>query len=241
MKRFLCMLTALLLLTTLSVGASAQTQLVWDYADLLTDPEQTALQARLSSMDGHVAAVLTVDSLEGKSAQAYAEAFWDEYYYGSSGVLLLVSMSERQWWISTNGSYAGIMDDAAMDRAEEDFVPYLSQGDYAGAFAAFAEACRAAATQPGQGNGGASWKTFLICLVIGLVLALIAVCVMAAQLKSVRPKNSAGNYIRSGSMQVTHSRDIFLYQNTTRRAKPQNNGSHGGGGGHSRGGRGGSF
>jgi len=65
-------------------------------------------------------------------------------------------------------------------------------------------------------------NTFWICLGIGAVLALIVVGVMAAQLKSVKPKNSAGSYIRRGSLNVTLSRDIFLYQNTIRREKPKN-------------------
>ena len=58
-------------------------------------------------------------------------------------------------------------------------------------------------------------------------------------MKSVRQKNDAADYVRPGSMQLTHSRDLFLYSHVSRTAKPKNTSSGGGGGGGSRGGAGG--
>ena len=64
---------------------------------------------------------------------------------------------------------------------------------------------------------------------------------MRAQLKSVRSQERAVDYVRSGSMDVTRSNDIFLYNTVTRTAKPKDDTSDTGGSDSSHGGTGGSF
>ena len=46
---------------------------------------------------------------------------------------------------------------------------------------------------------------------------------MKSKLKTVRPQNSAATYTRDNSMEITNSRDFFLYRNVRRTAIPQNN------------------
>ena len=81
-----------------------------------------------------------------------------------------------------------------------------------------------------------------ICFVIGLVIAAIATAIMKGQLKSVRSQAGASSYVKSGSLNVTHRQDLFLYRDVKRTAKPKDSGgssthtsssgrSHGGGGG----------
>ena len=66
-------------------------------------------------------------------------------------------------------------------------------------------------------------EVILICIAIGIVAAIIVTGIMKSQLKSVRPQNAAGSYVVEGSFQLTHSRDLFLYRNVTRHARPKNN------------------
>lgn len=61
----------------------------------------------------------------------------------------------------------------------------------------------------------------LVCIGIGILVGLIAVLVMKGQLKSVRPKNAAADYVVSGSFCLRHSQDIFLYRNVHRTPKPK--------------------
>jgi len=63
----------------------------------------------------------------------------------------------------------------------------------------------------------------LVSLVIGVVIGFIVVSVLKGQLKSVVHQSGAGSYQQAGSLKLTHSTDIYLYQNTTRvaRAKPK--------------------
>ena len=66
-------------------------------------------------------------------------------------------------------------------------------------------------------------KNVLIACVIGLVLSLIITGIMRSKMKSVRYERAARNYIKSGSMVVERSRDMYLYSHTTRMEKPKNN------------------
>ena len=57
-----------------------QLPLLVDNADLLTDEEESELEAQLDEVSERQAfdvAVVTVDSLEGKTAEAYADDFYD--------------------------------------------------------------------------------------------------------------------------------------------------------------------
>ena len=63
----------------------------------------------------------------------------------------------------------------------------------------------------------------IVCLLISIVMACIVTGAMKGQLKSVRSQENASCYIRSGSMVITTSEDIFLYRNVTRIPRPKDN------------------
>ena len=64
-------------------------------------------------------------------------------------------------------------------------------------------------------------EVILICLAVGAVIAFVVTGVMKGQLKTVRPRNEAGSYVVEGSFRLTQSRDVYLYKNTVRRARPK--------------------
>lgn len=64
---------------------------------------------------------------------------------------------------------------------------------------------------------------WLISIIIGVVIGFIVVSALRSQLKSVSQQSGAGSYQVEGSLRLTASTDVFLYQNTTRipRNKPK--------------------
>lgn len=68
-----------------------------------------------------------------------------------------------------------------------------------------------------------SIKWIGIALIIGIVAAFIYTSYLKSQLKSVGSKPSAKDYVVPGSFNLTQQRDIFMYSNVKKHAKPKNN------------------
>lgn len=254
-KRFFAGIFALLLCLCLSIPALAEESLprLVDDANLLTASQEQALLEKLdkiSTRQGMDVVIVTADTLEGKSPRDYADDFYDYNGYAADGVMLLVSMEDRDWWISTAGYGITAFTDAGIDYLSDQFVSHLSDEEYAEAFDIFAEQCDAFITQARTGDPYDRHNlpkepfnvvlNLIVALVIGLVVALIATGIMRGKLKSVHSKAQAKDYVRPGSMKVTQSQEMFLYRNVVRTPKPKEGSSthvsssgrsHGGGGG----------
>ena len=256
MKRKLFTLMLILCLVAgLSLTAYASSNHLVDDAGLLTDTEAANLEAKLSQIsDRHNVdiVIVAVDSTDGKSPMDFADDYYDYNGYREDGILLLVSMDDSDWWVSTTGYGITAITDAGLDYMSDRFVPYLSDGEFAQAFEKFADLCDEFITQAKTGDPYDSHNlpkepfslvtNLLIALGIGLVAAWIVTGSMKAKLKTVRQQAKADDYIASGSLQLTHSRDLFLYTHLDRREKPKSSSgssthtsssgtTHGGGGG----------
>ena len=168
-------------------------------------------------------------------------------------MLLLISMEDRDWYISTHGYGITAFTDAGIQYIGEQMGPDLSAGNYAEAFLTYCRLCDQFITQAREGNPfdtedlpkeplALFWIP--ISLIVGYVLAFLVVGSMRARLKTVRFQAAASSYLKTGSLNITESRDLFLYSTLSRTEKPKNNSSggssthtsssgstHGGGGG----------
>ncbi len=235
---------------------------VVDDGAILNDGEEAELLAKvdeISERQNSDVAVVTIESLEGKTAMEYADDYFDYNGYGmgedKAGILLLVSMNDREWWMTTHGSAMTAYTQEGQKFLSEQFQPYLSDGEYAQGFTVFADWCddyltQAATGKPyGSGNMPKAAFPFLprlgMALIFGIIVGLVVVTYMKSQLKSVVRQQAATQYEKQDSMHVTAHSDLFLYCNVSRRERPKE--SSGGGGSHtsssgeSHGGSGGSF
>lgn len=238
MKRILSLVFAVLLIAVIPPDAQAQTSRLYDGADILTSQEERhVLQAldRVSEKYGVEIAVATVEHLGGDNADSYIAHYYDSTFGADAdGALLLLSMAERDYRILSNGMVGDAIDDGAIDTIGDHIVSDLSDGYYVDAFVAFAEECDYYIDGHLNGFPFPALMYLGICLTVGLVIALIVTGIMRSQLKSVRRKQGAGDYARAGSMQLTHSGDLYLYRNVTRTKIQSASSSSGGGGGGSR-------
>lgn len=246
MKRnfFVVLLIALLCMSlTISVCAASDAN-IYDEADLLSSAEETLLTEKLSDISAQVNAqivIVTVASADG-SVDTLVETVYDgmDMGYGENrdGVLLLVCMDPREYRILSNGYAGEAIGTDEIDSIGDAIVSSLSGADYADAFDTFAEEC--AYYLDGYLNGFPfdAGATLITALVIGIVVGVIVAFILKGQLKSVRQQRQADVYIKSGSMQLTASRDLFLYRQVSRTKKANTNSS---GSGSSRSVGGGSF
>lgn len=239
MRKMLVLFLALILL---AVPVAAEGYYVVDDSALLEDYDVDKLEQVYSEYEdtyGFTPVLVTTDSFGGLYADEFAQQYYDLQEYPEDGILLLVSLGEGEWYIYLNGQCLDRITDWGAETIGEELVPLIREGSYYGAFLKFPELAMEIYEaneltfeedfyfEPvvSQKNYG---KTIAICMVVGLVIGLIAVGIMASQMKSVHQQSGASDYIRPGSMHVTHSRDIFLYSRVTRTAKPKNNSSSGG-------------
>ena len=226
---------------------------VEDMAGLLSLEEQLTLQQQLDEISQRQqldVVVVTVNGLGRRTAMEYADDFFDYngYGYGENrdGILLLVSMEERDWWISTAGYGITAFTDAGLEYISDRVVPKLSKGRYAEAFEIFAEKCDEFMTQARTGepydvgNMPKEHFRFGLCLLISLVIgAFTAGCVvwrLKGQLNSVHAQTGAKNYSPLGSPQLTVNKETYLYSTMSSRPKPKLSESSGRSGHHHYGG-----
>ena len=258
MTRIFMVLLLLLVALALPVQASEYT-FVYDDAMLLT----TTKAAELENMAAQTAArygcgiyiVTMYDYLPyGSTVRSAAENFFLTHDLGlgsdDNGVLLLLSMAERDYALIAHGNIGNAaFTDYGITCLSDRFLPDLGNGFYADAFETFARGCDEYISLARNGTpfdvGSEPFdpaSSFLIAAVIGLIAAWIVVGSMKAQLKSVRQQN-AGSYLKEGSLQLTDSRELYLYRNVHRTVKQESSSggssthrsssgrSHGGGGG----------
>ena len=280
MKKICSLFLVCLLLMSLSVSAFAtEPEAPWvvDNAGLLTSEEVSELNRKIQTLRSDLEldiVIVTTYGTGSKGVQDYADDFYDRngYGYGEeyTGILMLIDMESREWYISTCGEAIYIFTDYGLSRMEIGFLPYLSEGLFFEAFDTWLDCLRPYVdayrngtpidgyVQPDEYEspygeeivyyGGFSIEhPFLIALIIGLAAALITILVMRSRMNTARLQSGAGNYLKDDSFHLTQRSDMFLYSRVGRRAKPKNNTSGGGSsvhrssGGVRHGGRGGKF
>ncbi len=226
-----------------------------DQADLLTTQEESAMLAKLDEISERQqfdVVVVTTQSTAGKTPEAFADDYFDYNGFGfgdsKDGCLLLVSMAERDWHVSTSGFGETAMDEdySRSYLSMAGFNSALSGGDYSEAFNIFADfaddfVTEAKTNKPYSRHhrvNDAKNKAVgaLVSLLIGMVIAaIITVSKKHSYTKAVHKQENAGQYLVPGSLVLREERDQFLYTNVTRTAKPKDTDSHSGGGGYSSG------
>lgn len=197
-----------------------------DDADLLTDEEEAALLEKLDEISERQSCdvvIVTIDSLEGKTSVEYADDFYDYNGYGVGdeydGLLLLVSMKDRDWAISTSGFGITAFTDAGLNYISEKFLPLLSDGKYSKAFTKFADLCDDFITEAKTGEPynenhlpkepvGVFW--IIVDLVVGLGIGYVIAFRKRQKLISVRRKVEAEDYTVPGSFVLDVNTDTFV-------------------------------
>lgn len=215
-----------------------------DDADILTDSEEAEILGVLNEISERQkfdVVIATVDDFEQSDVKKAAYDYYDYNGFGygddKDGVLLYLSMGERDMNIAGTGFGIQAFTDFGREQLIEQIKPELGEDDFYGAFMEYAELCDDYVTQAKTGEpydvdnpaieesftdklikaGGA----FLLFLVIGFVIAKIIVGSAKKQLISVEEAVHADSYVKDGSMQLTRNTDYFLYSHIESRYNPK--------------------
>ncbi len=203
--------------------------------------EINELLDEISVRQGVDVAIAIVNSTNGQYIRDFADDYYDYNGFGfgsgADGLILVIAMDSREWWISTCGYGITAFTDAGIEYIGDEIVYYLSAGDYYGAFTEFASLCDSFITQAKTGEpydygnmpkAPISAMHFIIAIAFGVIVAFIGTGILKSQLKSVAPQAAAHSYIKSGSVNIVEKRDIYLYRNVSKTARPKDNGGGGG-------------
>ena len=258
-RKITTILLSLLIISCLMIYASAETSWVADDAGLLKSDEIDSLEkqsASLAEQYGIHAVIHTVDSLEGFSAQNYADYFYDNAGYVDDGVIFLLAMEEREWYISTCGSMIYTLTDYSIQQLGEGILPYLSSGHWYEGFRSYLESLPLYLDAYESGtpvDGYADYSgdyyhgkqeevvyynqenrpNFLISLLIGLAAGGITILIMRSAMNTKRAQRGASVYLKDGSWNLYTHHDLYLYSNVTKTLRQQNTSSASRGGGSS--------
>ena len=267
-KKSLSALLALLLLlciTSIALAMPRQTQqpkaqngieaeCIIDEADILTDSEETALNARLTAIEEAHRVRILIGTLKGTNEQALdkvANNVVDQIATAENGtIVLLLSMKERDWYISTdNKMRTRITDGKGVDYLAGEFLPDLKEGKYAAAFTAFAKTTDEMLTyyekegKPYDPANAFNLMAFGIALACALILGGTIYYILYECGGNVTSATEADAYLNQDSFTLTQNEDNYLYTSISRQAKAKKessdsnvstssrDSSHGGGGG----------
>lgn len=222
---------------------SRQKERLLDDADLLNDNEEAKLLDRLNSISNAHASnvvILTVPDHSG-TIQDFADDYFDyngfQADFDGSGVLFMLSMSDREWAISTSGNAAYAFTDYGQEYLMDQMLPYLRDGDYSGAFNEYLDVADKFLTLYEQGtpydvNNTKEPKNpvagAFVCLFIGMAIAFAVVAFMAKDLHTVHMNASAAGYQSHSGIKMQVHHDTYVRTTTARTKLPENDNNRGG-------------
>ena len=227
---------AQIIFETDSIPAERQKERLTDSAGLLSSVENEELLGKLDEISVRQACdvvIVTTNGLGGKTPTEFADDFFDYNGFGigpnADGILLMISMEDRDWAISTHGFGITAFSDAGQAYIMKQILPSLGEGDF---FAAFSEFSTLADQFLEQAKNDAPYVEetlpkpeispkeyavrLLVSAVLSVLLSLIPLAFLTSSHKSIRSQTHAGTYIRDGSFQITEGNDLFMYSRESR-------------------------
>jgi len=210
---------------------------VVDNADLFTKEQELAYEEdikRWKNIYGADVYVITLNSLGEKTSEEYVTEYYDTEQQGNDGVVFLVITKENN---SLNIHTYGTFDDGTITQEEVEFMkevlsPMIAEKNYDKAMELCEETLESSLymslslvkffkhleTPDTLYNIGFVSKivanAILVIFPIGISFLIVLPFMKRAKKKltSVEYKESAGNYIKPGSITVTRQDDILLYR-----------------------------
>lgn len=183
-----------------------------DDARLLTEDERKELNDTLTEIgkrQGLDVAILTTKDTGGKALLDYAMTMYEALEYGQGknkdGILLVVNMETRKFWMATHGYGITAFTDAGISYISEKLGPSFKKEKYMKAFTTFGSLCEKFVEKAHNGSPydvgnmpfkWLPWYCVPISLLVGFICAVFVVSKKREQLHSVSFEDKAHNYMK---------------------------------------------
>lgn len=211
--------------------------------EILTEEELTSLNDKADrAFEKHntpVYIIVVDDFLTSPDNQSGTEdpkefakmLFKDNNLGNPGGVVLMLSMAERDWAIYAGKPTSEFFGENIQEYTIQKAFPYFKKDHFADGFAAFIDASEEALTAYANGEEFIPARAKLpiywlpLSIALGAAIAYVVMRVLTAPLRTVAKKAGASNYMKQNSLQFSDNSDIFLYRNVTRKAKEKKSSS----------------
>ncbi len=221
---------------------------IQDDAGLLDAQEEKELEiecGKLFQKHGIGVYIVTTPDFGGGDIKNWQRQVFSEYGLGAdsegSGVMLAISMAERDWGLVGFGAAQEAFSTYGRERLGELILDDLSDGDFYGAFTKYLSIADDYLTAGEKGSPYTEkhryregWRISLIIGVSFLISFGISVGVLMSWKKGMNTRvrqTGAMDYLKAGSFYLSDQSDMFLYHTVSRTHRPKNNSSGSGGGG----------
>lgn len=259
MKRIFSCLVLLLITTSFVVTAYAdfQNPAIVDDAGYLMQSELASLSKELDEVRekyGFEVAIYTESDMTSSTAEASADDIYDYQGYGAGenddGIMLYICSDTREYHFTTHGKGLRYFNSNGLAYLESKVLPYLEEDNYYKAFEVYIKTADELLKMASEGKPYNEkqysmkylFGVIIVCLIAPLLIAFLMMRKKLKKMKTAVENDYAANYMKPGSMNLTMSRDLFLYSRITKTEKPKgDSGTHTSSSGRTHGGQGGSF
>lgn len=223
---------------------------VQDGAGLLTAEEEEELEAecgRLLQEHGTGVYIITTPDFGGGDIKDWQRQIFSQYNLGAdsagSGVMLAISMADRDWGLVGFGAAQEAFSTYARERLGSLILDDLSDGEFYKAFSGYlsiADDCLTAAEEGNpyteQHRYREGWRfpvIFGVSFLLSLGISAAIVLVWKKQMNTRVRQDGAMEYLKAGSFYLSNQSDMFLYHTVSRTQRPKQDSSNGSGSMHS--------
>lgn len=210
---------------------------IYDFADLFTDYEEEILYDEAIdyiSSSSYDLAIVTIDNnpksyWNGQNPTAvYADDFHDYNDFKADGIIILIDMQRREYYISTSGKAILMYDDTRIERLLDEGESEIKNGDYYLGIANMVDTLKLYFDQgiPSSNRNCEinekgeyyCYKTipYLLIAIISGVVTAITVFGITRNYKKIKIANDADNYMIKSKAKINEREDVFLYSNTVK-------------------------
>ena len=220
-----------------SDDSEAQLDYVTDIAGILTNEELNELENEAASISSTYACstyILVLDNYrlytDSDSTFSFCMETYEKYNLGwgadKDGILLMLSMSDRDYYLIIHGDGAGYaFTQDGRDQMQDRFLTYFGRDDYYGGFRKYLSECRrclqaAANGKPIDPFTKNDMETLVfLCLAPSLLLAVVVGYLLYKPMRTAVKQSSAGSYIVPGSTELRQRSDQFSHRTVRRRPR----------------------
>ena len=259
MKKSIHFIITLILIGVMSFSSLASDMHIYDEAGLLEAEDLVELDSeasRISDKYGYGVYAIIVNDYQKYSLNDIFTAA-TEMYHGlglgegenREGILLLLSMTDRDYatfFYGNNVEYA--FNDYGQIQLEDQFLDDFAEDEWSDGLEDYLDTCDEflGLALEGKPVRESHKEIYTIIVIISIVLAFIGTKGIEKSMKSVYKGSSAESYVTKEGLNLTESRDHYLYTTQTRRkiessssrsGSGSGSSSHSGGGGSGRSGK----